>query len=210
MKLKKLHQFKHTDSFSVSYMFAFEVITINWQQVILKKLEKQQEHWNSNKHLVSFIRVHSQCSTTVNFNMTFISAWLLHLCSCLSYLVVFSHTHNQKYTNNAIKTTCMNIKTDQMKNDCVLNHDYAILKSTSFKLRVIVCILKNHEDINVLIMFSFTEITLMIKRVSLSSLQDFQWTSAWACIILYHKHVLFFFKCYACCWLFSFVVHSRK
>jgi len=68
----------------------------------------------------------------------------------------------------------MNMKTDRMKNDCVLNHDYAILKSTSFKLRVIVCILKNHEDVNVLIMSSFTEMTLMIERVSLSSLRDFQ------------------------------------
>ena len=67
----------------------------------------------------------------------------------------------------------MNTKTDQMKNDCVLNHDYTILKSTSFKLCIIACILKNHEDVNVLIMFSFTEMILMIEREGLRP--DLSW-----------------------------------
>ncbi len=174
VELKKLHRFKHTGQFPVSYMSAFEAITINWQQAVLKKLEEQQGNWDSNKHLAGFIRVHPQHSTAVNSNMAFTSARLLRLCSCLPYLAVSSHTHNQKYTNSAIEAMCMDTKTGRMKDGCVLNHDYAILKSTSPKLRVIARILKDHEGANVLTMSSFTEMTLVTERVSLSPLRDFQ------------------------------------
>lgn len=56
---------------------------------------------------------------------------------------------------------------DHMTLSFTLNKDYEILKRSSFKFYVIVMIIKQHENVNVRIMSSFIEITLIIKRVSL-------------------------------------------
>lgn len=53
-----------------------------------------------------------------------------------------------------------------MKEECVLNKNFAILKTTIFKLIDIKNILKHHFNASAFIMFFFSEMYLIVKRVS--------------------------------------------
>lgn len=173
IKLSALRSFRYETAFPVVYESAFAAITTNWQKVVSNKLKEQQDNWDKNQHHAWFLRKNPQRPITVSSNAAFTSARLLRLCSCLPYLAVSSHTHDQRYTNSAIEASCMDKMNGRMMTNCVLDLDYAILKDTSPKLDNIARILKKHKGANALIMSSFTEMTLVVERVSLSPHRSF-------------------------------------
>lgn len=172
VKLNAIHRFRHETRFPAAYESAFAAIADNWQKVVLKKLKEQQDNWDSNQHHAWFLRKNPQRPTSVSSSAAFTAARLLRLCSCLPNLAVSSHTHDQKYTNSEIEASCMDKTSGRMVKGCVLDLDYPILRNTSPKLDNIARILKKHKGANALIMSSFTEMTLVVERVSLSLLRN--------------------------------------
>ena len=167
VKLEKLHRAKVKTLFPPEFLEAFNSIVTNWKSTILEKLQRRQENWDKNQYLDSFRRNNPERPTAVDSGQAFAAARLLRLCSCLPYLAASSHGHEQKWTNNEVEKECMNRSDGRMREGCVLDNDYATLQKTSTKLKAITGLLEKHKGANVLIMSSFTEMVLVVERVSL-------------------------------------------
>jgi len=71
-----------------------------------------------------------------------------------------------EYINIKIEFIYINKKENQIKLNYILNIEYVILSIILFKLRVIINILVKYNNINALIISSFTEIILIIKYIN--------------------------------------------
>lgn len=98
-------------------------------------------------------------------------AKMLRVCNDLSWLFIDDKKLDMHFMNDDIQTSCMNWIIDWMLSTFFLINVYQELVQNCFKLQTIMQILLSSEliDKSTLIMSFFLEMTLIMKRVSVSS-----------------------------------------
>jgi len=118
---------------------------------------------------------------------------LLRVCSNLLYLVfvVFIVFKNiMKWTNANVEKVCMNSIINRLKDKCFLTNFYLRIIRNASKLDAIKMLLKKHSSASSLIMFSFSKMTLVVKRVNRYLVLISSFLRVEVFFILYIKHIV--------------------
>jgi len=133
----------------------------------LTNLEHLQTQWDENSRL----QKKNEKSMKMKTIKIIDKAKMLRVCNDLSWLFIDDKKLDMHFMNDDIQTACMNWIIDWMLSTFFLINVYQELVQNCFKLQTIMQILLSSEliDKSTLIMLFFLEMTLIMKRVSVSS-----------------------------------------
>jgi len=133
----------------------------------LTNLEHLQTQWDENSRL----QKKNEKSMKMKTIKIIDKAKMLRVCNDLSWLFIDDKKLDMHFMNDDIQTACMNWIIDWMLSTFFLINVYQELVQNCFKLQTIMQILLSSEliDKSTLIMSFFLEMTLIMKRVSVSS-----------------------------------------
>jgi len=133
----------------------------------LTNLEHLQTQWDENSRL----QKKNEKSMKMKTIKIIDKAKMLRVCNDLSWLFIDDKKLDMHFMNDDIQTSCMNWIIDWMLSTFFLINVYQELVQNCFKLQTIMQILLSSEliDKSTLIMSFFLEMTLIMKRVSVSS-----------------------------------------
>ncbi len=133
----------------------------------MTNLEHLQTQWDENSRL----QKKNEKSMKMKTIKIIDKAKMLRVCNDLSWLFIDDKKLDMHFMNDDIQTSCMNWIIDWMLSTFFLINVYQELVQNCFKLQTIMQILLSSEliDKSTLIMSFFLEMTLIMKRVSVSS-----------------------------------------
>ncbi len=133
----------------------------------MTNLEHLQTQWDENSRL----QKKNEKSMKMKTIKIIDKAKMLRVCNDLSWLFIDDKKLDMHFMNDDIQTACMNWIIDWMLSTFFLINVYQELVQNCFKLQTIMQILLSSEliDKSTLIMLFFLEMTLIMKRVSVSS-----------------------------------------
>ncbi len=133
----------------------------------MTNLEHLQTQWDENSRL----QKKNEKSMKMKTIKIIDKAKMLRVCNDLSWLFIDDKKLDMHFMNDDIQTACMNWIIDWMLSTFFLINVYQELVQNCFKLQTIMQILLSSEliDKSTLIMSFFLEMTLIMKRVSVSS-----------------------------------------
>ena len=133
----------------------------------MTNLEHLQTQWDENSRL----QKKNEKSMKMKTIKIIDKARMLQMCNDLSWLFINDKKLDMHVMNDDVQTACMNWIIDWMLSTFSLVNVYQELVQNCFKLQAIMQILLSSELIDklTLIMSFFLEMTLIMKRVSVSS-----------------------------------------
>ena len=172
LELPTLSQHVINVHFPNGFLPFYETMVDDWKAKNLDSLQEAQQAWDKNRHSNAYLRQHPERPGSLDSKDVFSKARMLRVCSNIPYLIKLLSPSNPsstgskfKWTNVGVRSECEGTK-GLLKRGCFLDLYYDSIFSNSPKVKAIGQILKRHKHSPAVIMTSFPEFILIIKRVS--------------------------------------------
>lgn len=157
--------------FPLKYRQKSDSMVSHWKESNMRILRHAQDNWNQNQHISVFRSKHSTRSMALDLGTVFNASRMLRVCSNIPYLIVVGATvpsEVMRWRNESVTTMCSNSSNGRLREDCSLITFYSNFIRACSKLRVIEAIIsdKKYKIFAALIMSFFSEMTLIVDRVS--------------------------------------------